>query len=185
MGERQDCRADRGGATPCPGNGVREIGPGQIAAAEAPVHEDTRVRGQLHRSSPGGRGDYYDFLELRPGRLALILVDIAGKGISAALLMANLQANVRSQYAVALHDLPRLFNSVNRLFYENSSEGTYATLFFADYSDSSLRSIIWRVIAQNGTHTSLRFLLGRKSCVNVKECMPNGSARNVDLSRSS
>lgn len=84
-------------------------------------------------------GDYYDFLELQPGRLALVLADIAGKGISGALLMANLQANLRSQYALALDDLPRLLKSVNQLFYENSSNSSYATLFFADYDDSSCR----------------------------------------------
>jgi phosphoserine phosphatase RsbU/P len=84
-------------------------------------------------------GDYYDFLELRPGRLAMVLADIAGKGISGALLMANLQANLRSQYAVALDDLPRLLKSVNQLFFENSGETSYATLFFADYDDSTRR----------------------------------------------
>jgi sigma-B regulation protein RsbU (phosphoserine phosphatase) len=84
-------------------------------------------------------GDYYDFLELRPGRLALVLADIAGKGISGALLMANLQANLRGQYAVALDDLPRLLKSVNQLFYENSGDSSYATLFFADYDDSNRR----------------------------------------------
>ncbi len=82
-------------------------------------------------------GDYYDFLELRPGRLALVLADIAGKGVSGALLMANLQANLRSQYAIAVDDLPRLLASVNRLFYENSGDASYATLFFADYDDSN------------------------------------------------
>jgi serine phosphatase RsbU (regulator of sigma subunit) len=82
-------------------------------------------------------GDYYDFLELRPGRLALVLADIAGKGVSGALLMANLQANLRSQYAIAVDDLPRLLASVNRLFYENTDDASYATLFFADYDDSS------------------------------------------------
>jgi sigma-B regulation protein RsbU (phosphoserine phosphatase) len=84
-------------------------------------------------------GDYYDFLELRPGRLALVLADISGKGVSGALLMANLQANLRSQYAMALDDLPRLLKSVNQLFYENTTEGSYATLFFGDYDDSSRR----------------------------------------------
>lgn len=84
-------------------------------------------------------GDYYDFLELRPGRVALVLADIAGKGISGALLMANLQANLRSQYATAVDDLPRLLKSVNQLFYENTSDSSYATLFFADYDDSSRR----------------------------------------------
>jgi sigma-B regulation protein RsbU (phosphoserine phosphatase) len=84
-------------------------------------------------------GDYYDFLELRPGRLALVLADVAGKGVSGALLMANLQANLRSQYALALHDLPRLLNSVNHLFYENTADSSYATVFFADYDDSNQR----------------------------------------------
>jgi sigma-B regulation protein RsbU (phosphoserine phosphatase) len=84
-------------------------------------------------------GDYYDFLELRPGRVALVLADIAGKGISGALLMANLQANLRSQYATAVDDLPKLLKSVNQLFYENTSDSSYATLFFGDYDDSSRR----------------------------------------------
>lgn len=84
-------------------------------------------------------GDYYDFLELRPGRLALVLADIAGKGVPGALLMANLQANLRSQYATALDDLPRLLASVNRLFHQSTDLASYATLFFADYDDSSRR----------------------------------------------
>ncbi|HEX5413341.1 MAG TPA: SpoIIE family protein phosphatase [Terriglobia bacterium] len=84
-------------------------------------------------------GDYYDFLELGPGRLALVLADIAGKGVSGALLMANLQANLRSQYALALTDIRQLLNSVNRLFYENTGDSSYATLFFGDYDDSTRR----------------------------------------------
>ncbi len=84
-------------------------------------------------------GDYYDFLELGPRRMGIVMADIAGKGISGALLMANLQANLRSQCAVALEDLPRLLKSVNRLFYENTSQESYATLFFADYDDASRR----------------------------------------------
>src|SRR4029077_1267172 len=47
-----------------------------------------------------GGGDYYDFLDLGRERLGLVISDIAGKGIAAALLMANLQANLRSQCAV-------------------------------------------------------------------------------------
>ncbi|MGB7848418.1 MAG: SpoIIE family protein phosphatase [Candidatus Acidiferrum sp.] len=98
-------------------------------------------------------GDYYDFLDLgssqrldrgatRPlpdaaWHLAFILADISGKGIAAALLMANLQANLRSRYASALDDLPRLLKSVNQLFYENTPDDRYATLFFAVYDDRS------------------------------------------------
>jgi serine phosphatase RsbU (regulator of sigma subunit) len=53
--------------------------------------------------------------------------------------MANLQANVRSQYAIALNDLPRLLKSANQLFHANSSDSSYATLFFGDYDDSTRR----------------------------------------------
>jgi len=81
-------------------------------------------------------GDYYDFLDMAPGVVGIVLADISGKGISGALLMANLQANLRSQYAVALDDLPRLLQSVNRLFYENTADESYATMFFAVYDDS-------------------------------------------------
>jgi catechol 2,3-dioxygenase-like lactoylglutathione lyase family enzyme len=84
-------------------------------------------------------GDYYDFLDLGLGQLAIVIGDISGKGIAGALLMANLQANLRSQYALALEDLSRFLKSVNRLFYENTPEAGYATLFFAEYQDRTRR----------------------------------------------
>ena len=80
-------------------------------------------------------GDYYDFLTLGEGRLGLIIGDTSGKGIGAALLMANLQANVRSQSAVALDHPQRFLQSVNQLFYENTRDSAYATLFLAEYND--------------------------------------------------
>jgi sigma-B regulation protein RsbU (phosphoserine phosphatase) len=81
-------------------------------------------------------GDYYDFLDMGPGAVGIVLADISGKGMSGALLMANLQANLRGQYAVGMHDLPRLLQSVNRLFYENTTNESYATMFFGIYEDS-------------------------------------------------
>lgn len=80
-------------------------------------------------------GDYYDFLDLGRNRLGLVVGDISGKGIAAALLMANLQANLRSQCAIALDQPQRFLQSINRLFYENSTDNSYATLFFAEYDD--------------------------------------------------
>ena len=65
--------------------------------------------------------------------------DIAGKGIAAALLMANLQANLRSQCAIALEHPQRFLESVNRLFFENTIESAYATLFFAEYDSRARR----------------------------------------------
>ncbi len=80
-------------------------------------------------------GDYYDFLTLGEERLGLIIGDTSGKGIGAALLMANLQANVRSQSAGALDHPQRFLQSVNQLFYENTTDSAYATLFLAEYDD--------------------------------------------------
>ncbi len=81
-------------------------------------------------------GDYYDFLDLGDSRVAFVLADISGKGIAGALLMANLQANLRSR-AAALNDLAGLMKSVNKLFFENSPEDRYATMFICVYDDSS------------------------------------------------
>lgn len=82
-------------------------------------------------------GDYYDFLDLGKGRLGVVVGDIAGKGIAAALLMANLQANLRSQFATAWEQPQRFLRSVNQLFYENSAASDYATVFFAEYDDQT------------------------------------------------
>jgi serine phosphatase RsbU (regulator of sigma subunit) len=82
-------------------------------------------------------GDYYDYLDLGQERLGLVIGDISGKGIAAALLMANLQGNLRSQCATAVEEPQRFLQSVNRLFYENTTDSSYATLFFAEYDDKT------------------------------------------------
>jgi serine phosphatase RsbU (regulator of sigma subunit) len=82
-------------------------------------------------------GDYYDFLDLGTRRLGLVVADIAGKGIGAALLMANFQAALRSQCATAWDQPERFLHSVNQLLYENTADGDYATLFFAEYDDDT------------------------------------------------
>jgi serine phosphatase RsbU (regulator of sigma subunit) len=107
-------------------------------------------------------GDYYDYLELRSGRVALVLADIAGKGVSGALLMANLQANLRTQYAMALEDPRGLLRSVNRLFYENTAESSYATLFYSEYDDSTRRL---RYV--NCGHLPPVILRGQAPCTNA------------------
>jgi len=84
-------------------------------------------------------GDYYDFICLGPERIALVIGDIAGKGIAGALLMANLQANLRSQFSVARDEHQAFLQSVNRLFYENSVDSAYATVFFAEYDGLARR----------------------------------------------
>jgi serine phosphatase RsbU (regulator of sigma subunit) len=93
-------------------------------------------------------GDYYDFIDLDRERLGLVVGDISGKGIAAALLMANLQAHLHNQCAAywsrpftpfALEQPQRFLLSVNRLFNENTTENAYASLFFAEYDDGTRR----------------------------------------------
>lgn len=80
-------------------------------------------------------GDYYDFLDAGESSLGFILADVSGKGIGAALLMANLQACFRSQSKDALQHPAAMLHSVNKLFYESTPPEHFATLFFANYDD--------------------------------------------------
>src|SRR5215471_95909 len=88
-------------------------------------------------------GDYYDFLDLGRRRLGILVSDVAGKGLAAGLLMATLQASIRSQYTSYNFDTcnagERLLTAVNRVFYENSSPESYVTLFFAQFDESNGR----------------------------------------------
>lgn len=82
-------------------------------------------------------GDYYDFLELAPGRVGFVLADISGKGIAAALLMSNLQAALRSLAWQAPRNLPMLLRTLNLQFLDSTPPERYATLFFGDYEDAT------------------------------------------------
>jgi serine phosphatase RsbU (regulator of sigma subunit) len=84
-------------------------------------------------------GDYYDFLDLGKERLALVIGDIAGKGMPAALLMANLQANLRSLCAIAVEQPEQLLQAVNRVFRDNTADNAFATLFYSEFDDSTCR----------------------------------------------
>jgi sigma-B regulation protein RsbU (phosphoserine phosphatase) len=96
-------------------------------------------------------GDYYDYLCLPDGSLALAIGDVAGKGISAALLMASIQSIMRTQLAAGLalsatagngHGAPHFATSgivaqLNRQLYASTSAEKYATFFFGVYEQDS------------------------------------------------
>jgi sigma-B regulation protein RsbU (phosphoserine phosphatase) len=85
-------------------------------------------------------GDYYDFLDLGRGQMGIVLGDVSGKGLYAALLMANLQANVRSLSGrLVREDLSALLTSLNRSFDEATAGNHFATLFFGHYDDERRR----------------------------------------------
>jgi sigma-B regulation protein RsbU (phosphoserine phosphatase) len=82
-------------------------------------------------------GDYFDFVEVDGQRLGLVLADISGKGFPAALLMASLQASLRSRPPALLADLPGLLGGINQLLFRYSAPNRFATLFFGLYDDRS------------------------------------------------
>ncbi|MFL6351739.1 MAG: PP2C family protein-serine/threonine phosphatase [Bryobacteraceae bacterium] len=84
-------------------------------------------------------GDLYDFFEIDSCGVAFLLGDVSGKGIGAALLVANLQASIRSQKELARYPV-RLLDRVNRLFFEFTRPEHYATLFFGVY-ESDTRTV--------------------------------------------
>jgi serine phosphatase RsbU (regulator of sigma subunit) len=81
-------------------------------------------------------GDYFDFIRTKGDRWAICLGDVSGKGTPAALLMANLQATLRSQ---TLSEIPvdELVNRSNRLMCQSMDSERFVTLFFAELDPTS------------------------------------------------
>jgi serine phosphatase RsbU (regulator of sigma subunit) len=75
-------------------------------------------------------GDYYDLIPLDQGRLAVAIGDVMGKGVPAALLAANLKVCLRAQVEVSETAPEDLISRVNRLFWEVTPKGLFASLFF-------------------------------------------------------
>jgi sigma-B regulation protein RsbU (phosphoserine phosphatase) len=88
-------------------------------------------------------GDYYDFMALGEESLAFAIGDVAGKGISAALLMATIQSTMRTQLGATNGSSPRLLSTaklvatLNRQLYANTSLEKYATFYFALYHEDT------------------------------------------------
>ena len=99
-------------------------------------------------------GDYYDVIEFSDGSLFFCIADIAGKGVSAALLMANLQAALRTLLA-RRPSLEELVRSINEAVYRITQGDRYITFFIAKY-DSHTRTIHYI----NSGHTPPLLLTG-------------------------
>lgn len=84
-------------------------------------------------------GDYYDVLALGNDRLGICIADVVGKGVSAALLMANVQAAVRA-FAFDDQNPASLCTRLNRVLCDNIAEGKFVTFFYG-VLDGSNRSL--------------------------------------------
>ncbi len=81
-------------------------------------------------------GDYYDFIQLSPTQVAIAIADISGKGISAALLMASLQAALRSQLLTSGSEnlsTAELVSRLNKHLVRNTGDDRFATFLIAIY----------------------------------------------------
>jgi sigma-B regulation protein RsbU (phosphoserine phosphatase) len=109
------------------------------------------------RSAVGVGGDYFDYLPFGDDRLGLVVADVSGKGIPAALLMAGLQASVRSLGLTTLSPC-EINRRLNEILHESTSASRYATFFFAFY-DSRTRLLTYSnaghhpplLVSSNGT----------------------------------
>jgi sigma-B regulation protein RsbU (phosphoserine phosphatase) len=85
-------------------------------------------------------GDYYDFIQLTPTQIAIAIADISGKGISAALLMASLQAALRSQLLTPGNEnisTAELVKRLNLHLVRNTGDDRFATFFLAIFDTAS------------------------------------------------
>ncbi len=82
-------------------------------------------------------GDYYDFMELNEDEVVLCMADVSGKGVSAAFLMANFQAYLRSIFAYRNGDLVEIVRELNERVMQTALGEKYITLFLAVYRKST------------------------------------------------
>ena len=109
----------------------------ELLPREAPPVAGLELAGVCRPAIAVG-GDYYDYLQDGDGRLGVVIADVSGKGVSASLLMAHLQASLRSRFPTA--GTPGLLVAdMNEALCESSSESRYATLFLATFDQQTRR----------------------------------------------
>jgi sigma-B regulation protein RsbU (phosphoserine phosphatase) len=85
-------------------------------------------------------GDCYNFIPLINDRLAMVVGDASGKGLAAALMIANVQSSIRTAASFTGDDLAALLRTVNQQTYVSLAQGSYATLFYGIF-DGSARTL--------------------------------------------
>jgi sigma-B regulation protein RsbU (phosphoserine phosphatase) len=140
-------------------------------------------------------GDYYDFLDIAPGVIGLVIADVCGKGMSAALLMSNLQASLRGQAQAyrdvyqhsrrfaavaeqsaaaadellpARHRIGQIVERVNRQIENSTADSRYVTMFYAEIDAES--SILRYTNAGHNAPLLLRYNPGSAPLIERLDC---------------
>lgn len=114
----------------------------QLFPKDAPASKTLELRGVCNPARMVS-GDYYDFMGISEQMLAFAIGDVAGKGISAALLMATIQSTMRTQLSstngsgTPNFSTAKLVSNLNRQLYANTAAEKYATFFFALYNEAA------------------------------------------------
>jgi sigma-B regulation protein RsbU (phosphoserine phosphatase) len=84
-------------------------------------------------------GDYYDYIRLNDDEFIVCIADVSGKGISAAMLMANFQATVRTLYNYQRLELKELVTELNKKVFKSANGEKFITFFIAEYNAKTRR----------------------------------------------
>ena len=101
------------------------------------LHKETAVEiGAKYFPHQNIGGDYFDFIRVNDDEFLWCIADVSGKGISAALLMANFQASLRAWAAVE-DDLTNIVKRLNQIVVKNTKGERFITLFVAKYNEKT------------------------------------------------
>jgi serine phosphatase RsbU (regulator of sigma subunit) len=116
-----------------------------VQRAYQPERQETRlgslVAAGMNLLCEDASGDYYDFIDLPSGRLGVVIGDVSGHGLGAALVMAQARAHLRA-FAATVDELPRVMNLLNDFLSRDMTSGRFMTLFVA-LGDAATGRVEW------------------------------------------
>jgi phosphoserine phosphatase RsbU/P len=114
-------------------------------------------------------GDYYDFIPLGDEEYIICIADVSGKGISAALLMANFQATIRTLFKYQRFEMTFLMEELNKKVMKSTKGEKFITFFIAHYNAHSRK-----MKYVNAGHNQPFLLHGRKITTLNEGCIGLG-----------
>jgi serine phosphatase RsbU (regulator of sigma subunit) len=144
----------------------------QLLPRETPQLEDLELHGKVVPARAVG-GDYFDFLPVSPGRVGVVVADVSGKGVPAALLVAGIQASVRALSGAETSPAD-LQSRVNDILYRSSSSSRYAT-FLSGFYETDSKTFCY---SNAGHHPPLRVRRGEVSTLDSDAGFPIGMFEN-------